>query len=651
MILPHVLIGSCVRQNHLILRYFLDSLRDLRTAGVSVDFFFADDNDEGESSLLLRHFRPLGAEVTVEAARGDRPAFVKDQVHHHWNEALVQRVAILKDRILSHGLRNGYTHVLLVDSDFVLHPETLLRLLQSGKDIISEIAWTRFRPQTVETPQVWLVDSYTLYTAGRGERLDEQEKGRRTQDFLNMLRQPGVYRVGGLGACTLLSRRALARGVSFRDVYNVSFSGEDRHLCLRAAALGFELYVDTHFPAFHIYRENDLKRVASYLEDVPQAAINGHRALLTETVKKAFEKGETTDFRRAAALLTPSDRLSLFTTRGWKQYREYRGRRARRLISRAGVFPPLSCDLSPDFSSAEVDVELYVEGSVSGRPFQKGHTLRLAMVNRPDGWRIDGVVSSGVSEPVAPPTVTAAGPGGLVRVARTGAPKITLAMLVRNEAGRRLGPVLSQAARHVDEAVILDDASTDNTVSLCRTVLRDLPVTIVSNPEPGFSNEVQLRRQLWELVVSTSPDWILCLDADEQFEDRAVSCLRQIVAQTAVDTYCFRLYDFWDEDHYREDEYWRAHETYRPFLVRYQPRFSYVWQDKPLHCGRLPSNVTLLPTAVSDLRVKHFGWASEEDRRRKYARYMAADPDGEYGVLAHYQTILDPAPKLRRWSE
>ena len=29
--------------------------------------------------------------------------------------------------------------------------------------------------------------------------------------------------------------------------------GEDRHFCIRAAALGLSLYVDTHYPAYHIY--------------------------------------------------------------------------------------------------------------------------------------------------------------------------------------------------------------------------------------------------------------------------------------------------------------------------------------------------------------------------------------------------------------
>jgi len=81
---------------------------------------------------------------------------------------------------------------------------------------------------------------------------------------LNQLKVPGVYTVGGLGACTLISKRAIQAGVNFKEIYNISFMGEDRHFCIRAVALGFELFVDTHYPAFHIYRLSDLDGLAEF---------------------------------------------------------------------------------------------------------------------------------------------------------------------------------------------------------------------------------------------------------------------------------------------------------------------------------------------------------------------------------------------------
>ena len=39
----------------------------------------------------------------------------------------------------------------------------------------------------------------------------------------------------------------------------------------------------------------------------------------------------------------------------------------------------------------------------------------------------------------------------------------------------------------------------------------------------------------------------------------------------------FRLYDFWDEEHYREDSLWNAHNVYRLFMIRYQENYKYLF--------------------------------------------------------------------------
>ena len=39
------------------------------------------------------------------------------------------------------------------------------------------------------------------------------------------------------------------------------------HFCIRASALGFDLFVDTHYPAYHIYRECYLNRVEEFKKD------------------------------------------------------------------------------------------------------------------------------------------------------------------------------------------------------------------------------------------------------------------------------------------------------------------------------------------------------------------------------------------------
>src|SRR5262249_5897926 len=162
--------------------------------------------------------------------------------------------------------------------------------------------------------------------------------------------------------------------------------------------------------------------------------------------------------------------------------------------------------------------------------------------------------------------------------------------------------------------------STDKTLDLIRRALDGIPLHIARNETPRFANEVELRRQQWDLAVATNPDWLLVLDADEILESRAASVVPELARQTDYAGFGFDLYDFWSATHYREDPWWSAHKSPRPFLVRYTPDFDYVWRDAAQHCGRLPANIMELPNAAIDLRVKHMGWANATERERKHAR-------------------------------
>ncbi|MNW54666.1 Glycosyl transferase family 2 [compost metagenome] len=235
--------------------------------------------------------------------------------------------------------------------------------------------------------------------------------------------------------------------------------------------------------------------------------------------------------------------------------------------------------------------------------------------------------------------------------AATKRPKLTLTMVVKNEGCRFLRTVLQEHRKYIDEAVIIDDGSTDDTADICREVLQGIPLHLVRNSVSRFSNESELRKQQWDEVVKTNPEWILSLDADEMFEARFAQDIELLLREDNCDLFCFRLYDFWDDNHYRDDIYWRSHQSYRPFLLRYREDFPYVWNDSPQHCGRLPENIFELPHQLSNLRLKHLGWSRPEYRLDKYLRYMQLDPGGVYGWKEQYQSILDQHPKLVPWTE
>jgi len=264
MEISRILIGSPVYQDPKILEAFLNSLIQLDQTGLEVDFYFVDDNKNEESSQLLYKFSKKDSHVFILSNKS-KDNYIKTENTHLWKDELVWKVAEMKNKILAFALENNYDYVFFIDSDIVLHKNTLIHLIQQKKDIISEIFWTRWNKGEPLLPQVWLYDHYTLYEViPRTNNRDEIVK--RTKAFLEQLTHKGVYRVGGLGACTLISKAALEKGVSFSRLSNVSFWGEDRHFCIRAVALGLELYVDTHYPALHLYREEDLAKVEGFIE-------------------------------------------------------------------------------------------------------------------------------------------------------------------------------------------------------------------------------------------------------------------------------------------------------------------------------------------------------------------------------------------------
>lgn len=229
-------------------------------------------------------------------------------------------------------------------------------------------------------------------------------------------------------------------------------------------------------------------------------------------------------------------------------------------------------------------------------------------------------------------------------------PRITLSMVVRNEADKFLRKMLLACIEYVDDVLIIDDASTDNTVILCEELLHDVPHVIVKNKQSLFANEYILREQQWKETIKLDPEWILFLDADEIFEPCFKDQIREVLlSDPGIDVYKFRLFDRWNELEYRSDDLWNAHLRYVPFIVRYRKEIPYLFEKKVQHCGRIPWNVKYMKSQKSELRLQHLGWMLPEIREHKYNRYMQLDPDGVCGDIEQYKSILDKHPTLEKW--
>jgi len=230
--------------------------------------------------------------------------------------------------------------------------------------------------------------------------------------------------------------------------------------------------------------------------------------------------------------------------------------------------------------------------------------------------------------------------------------KLTAMMQVRNEADRYLREVLNDLSEYVDEIVIVDDASTDDTVRVCRSYAKVVSLERSTASLYGV-NEAMLKIRLFARTAATAPDWILAIDADEIFEPRAHARMRDMINQTHTDWYSFRFFHFWQSrTHYRVDKLW-APTQFGPRLFRYFPDVHYRFNHQALHCGSIPQNaISDFRGQTSDLRIRHLGYAgSADDIRRKYAFYVARDPNSEFCPREHYESMLDEDPVCKPWHD
>ncbi len=259
-----VIIGGPVRQKPEILKEFLGSLLSLEANDLVLDFIFIEDNEFEESKVLLKEFKPAGKVNIIEANSSEN--YLCNEDAHHWSEQLVWKIASFKDTIIDFAIENNYDYLFFADSDLILHPKTITHLISTEKDLISEVFWTKWKSGSKLIPQVWVSDVYSFVPPENVTKASENDVIYYENNFIEKMKTPGIYPVGGLGACTLISQKALLSGVSFKKIKNLTFWGEDRHFCVRAAILDFELYADTFYPPFHLYRESDLKKIPIYKE-------------------------------------------------------------------------------------------------------------------------------------------------------------------------------------------------------------------------------------------------------------------------------------------------------------------------------------------------------------------------------------------------
>lgn len=210
--------------------------------------------------MFRLHMQGLEAqgEVTI------RHEIVEDDDGPRWHHSKIERVARVRQRFMDECTPNDYASapggdlvyvgpdettpdaLFMVDTDVILGPGVLDRLMAVDADVVYGVFWTECdwgtAPGVEYWPQVWSHHPY---------RFDE--------DTWAALCEPGVneVEVRGGGACTLI------RGRGFESRYwplleSIRFeggmwAGEDRSYCLGLEARGIRQVAVTGLPIEHLY--------------------------------------------------------------------------------------------------------------------------------------------------------------------------------------------------------------------------------------------------------------------------------------------------------------------------------------------------------------------------------------------------------------
>lgn len=224
-----VLLTAPLKQSENIFAAFQGSIDALDVPeGVTLDRFFVVN----DCSDIIPHIR--GEYEVINT--GD--VYRKTANDHLWSNENLCKMSRLRNATIRRALDGGYDYWWSVDTDLVLQPQTLRELLSAEKDIVSEVFWTQ------AASGAWWCNAW-MY--------DQCDADGHLKEWL----EPGLYQVGMTGACTLVRTDVFRHGVDYSEIPNIrkALWGEDRWFCIRAACAGYEMWLDTHCPAEHLFTE------------------------------------------------------------------------------------------------------------------------------------------------------------------------------------------------------------------------------------------------------------------------------------------------------------------------------------------------------------------------------------------------------------
>ena len=219
---------------------------------------------------------------------------------------------------------------------------------------------------------------------------------------------------------------------------------------------------------------------------------------------------------------------------------------------------------------------------------------------------------------------------------------------IYNEADKFLTEYLEMGKKLTDKILIVDDGSTDDSLSICSKYTSNIFQTNHLYKE----SESKLRQYWWNKAteIANDGDYIFVCDADTILTEKSIEHYHEELYncdKLQGDAIAGHQYDMWNKFQYREEPgLWYASIIPWITCVKYKKNFSYYWYNMKIHCGSIPFN-SYFSAYPCKIQAYHWAYSTPELRAKKVEFYDEYDPnDVLRNGRKRYLSIMDKNPNL-----
>lgn len=217
---------------------------------------------------------------------------------------------------------------------------------------------------------------------------------------------------------------------------------------------------------------------------------------------------------------------------------------------------------------------------------------------------------------------------------------------------------LERTSEFADEIVVLLARSQDRTEEIARSFPKVSVVEVWNEPEHPFDEQAE-RDWLLQKAIERGATWVISVDGDEVYEKKFVEMVPRLMRNPnpQIFGYWCNWRTIWDQDKdgremFRSDGIFGGFQNYRFFKVLPGMKIEKNSNIYNHHCGSSP-HIPQENLQWLNVRVKHMGYDTFEQRVRKYNFYRKADPNPVAADVgnADYHHLIDQKVDLKPWIE